>query len=128
LTVLALIVSAETDLRATAAAAAERGGVRVLTSTPGELAAMVRRARPDLLVLDVSGETAAIRRSLSRGRAAAEGQLPAVVVLPDSSVWLRAPLPRDMGPGAGSPGENWRANVSISASSGESRRVAAPAA
>ena len=95
---LILIVSEQAERRAIDAAAAERAGYRVVTAEPAETAAMAQRARPDMLMIDVTGDTSTLRGALERARVAVEAQLPALVVLSESSVWLRAPLPLDIAP------------------------------
>ncbi len=95
---LILIISEQVERRAIDAAATERAGWRVVTAEPAETAAIAQRVRPDILMIDVAGDTSTLRGVLERARVAVEAQLPALVVLPESSVWLRAPLPPDMAP------------------------------
>lgn len=97
-TVLVLIVSEQVERRAIDAAATERAGYRVVTAEPAETAAIAQRTRPDILMIDVTGDTSTLRGVLERARVAVAAQLPVLVVLPESSVWLRAPLPLDMAP------------------------------
>ncbi len=95
---LILIISEQVERRAIDAAATERAGCRVVTAEPAETAAIAQRVRPDILMIDVAGDTSTLRGVLERARVAVAAQLPALVVLPESSVWLRAPLPLDMAP------------------------------
>ncbi len=95
---LILIVSEQVERRAIDAAATERAGYRVVTAELAGTAVIAQRARPDILMIDVADDTATLRGVLERARVAAKAQLLALVVLPESSVWLRAPLPLDMAP------------------------------
>lgn len=58
----------------------------------------VRSLQPDVLILDAGGDTEATRVALERGRAAAEMQLPAVLLLSANSLWLRGALPASLLP------------------------------
>ena len=58
----------------------------------------VRRERPHALLVDADASAGALESLLSRARAAAEAPLPAVLVLPEGSVWLRATLPPPLHP------------------------------
>lgn len=58
----------------------------------------VRSLQPDVLILDAGGDTEATRVALERGRAAAEMQLPAVLLLSANSLWLHGVLPASLLP------------------------------
>jgi DNA-binding response OmpR family regulator len=51
-----------------------------------------------VLVVDLGGGAAALRALIGRARHAAEHPLPVLLLLPDSSSWLRGVLPRDLLP------------------------------
>ena len=59
----------------------------------------VLRDRPGALLVEAeSGESATLRRLLGRARATAQEQLPALLLLPPHSLWLRAALPPEVMP------------------------------
>ncbi len=69
---------------------------------PQRVTTEIRRAppaAPDVLVVDLGGDAAALRALIGRARHAAEHPLP-VLLLPDSSSWLHGVLPRDLLPAA----------------------------
>ena len=58
---------------------------------------------PDVLVVDLGGDAAALRRLIDRARSAAEQPLPVLLLLPDGSAWLRGALPRKLLPAVAAP-------------------------
>ena len=69
------------------------------TSEATEVSLAVLRDRPGALLVEAeSGESATLRRLLGRARATAQEQLPALLLLPPHSLWLRAALPPEVMP------------------------------
>ena len=84
-------------LRAVSAAGHEVGGL----SDVREASLAVLRAEPKALLVELAeGSAAQLVRLLERARNAAEAPLPAVVLLPEGSVWLRGSLPSGLMPAA----------------------------
>src|SRR5687768_7888335 len=95
----ALLVADDPEVRALHAAALQRAGHEVCAaSDAASVTARVRAARPELLVL--AGAGAPLRRTLERARGSAEAPLPALLLLPATSAWLRTGLPGDLLPAA----------------------------
>ena len=83
--------------RAVSAAGHEVGGL----SDVREASLAVLRAEPKALLVELAeGSAAQLVRLLERARNAAEAPLPAVVLLPEGSVWLRGSLPFGLMPAA----------------------------
>ena len=83
--------------RAVSAAGREVGGL----SDVREASLAVLRAEPKALLVELAeGSAAQLVRLLERARNAAEAPLPAVVLLPEGSVWLRGSLPSGLMPAA----------------------------
>ncbi len=66
--------------------------------SPAEAPLRLRSMRPSLLVLVLPQEADEGRATIERCRSAAEGPVPAVLILWPSSPWLHAPLPADLEP------------------------------
>ena len=65
---------------------------------PTDAPLRLRALRPSILVLIAPPSLDEARATIERCRAAAESVLPALLVLPSSSPWLRTPLPDDLQP------------------------------
>lgn len=94
-----LVIADDTSEQATRLRDLERAGVEACGAADAAHAtARVRATRPEALLIVAPAETSALRLLLSRVRAAAEVPLPALVLLEESSVWLRTALPDDLAP------------------------------
>lgn len=62
---------------------------------PVDVMAAVRQERPDALVVGPA-EPDVLRLVVQRAREAAERELPAILVVPDGSIWLRGSIPADL--------------------------------
>ncbi len=96
-----LVVADDTRRRDGAGDAVQRAGHELCGSCGiADVTAAVRRASPDLLVVEVSGDGGALRRLVQRAREAAERPVPVLFMLPRSSSWLYGRLPADLLPAA----------------------------
>ena len=97
----ALIVAEEPERRELLAEEVRRAGYDVCGSSTAERVTAetwrMARAGLDAFVVDV-GATAAMRRLIERARHAAEERIPVVLLLPESSTWLRGGPPLDLLP------------------------------
>ena len=94
-----LVVAEDAQRRERLVRSVEAAGQDVGGSSDG-LGVMraVRDERPEALVVESEEGTTVLRALLERARAAAEAPLPALLLLPESSVWLRGPLPAPLMP------------------------------
>ncbi len=83
-----LVVAEDAEVRAARARDLERVGHEVIAADGAHLTARVRAAAPDALVVVAPASTSALRLLLGRARAAAEVEVPAVVLLDGGSLWL----------------------------------------
>ncbi len=94
-----LVVAEDAQRRESLARSVEAAGQDVGGSSDGrDVMQAVRRDRPEALLIDYGEGTAALRMLLERARAAAETPLPALLLLPEHSVWLHGPLPAPLLP------------------------------
>ena len=94
-----LVVAGDRGRRAQLLAALAGAGLAAEGCAPLRVTAAVAELRPAALVLDV-GAAEPTRRALARAREAAGAPLPAALLLPARSSWLRAPLPPELLPAA----------------------------
>ena len=98
----ALIVADGSERRHALAAEAQRAGHEVAgTSDAEHVTAEIWRAvsaGPDVLIIDLGEDVAALRRLIDRARHAAERPLPTVLLLPEHSIWMRGALPAELLP------------------------------
>ena len=74
-------------------------GHEVSASGTQGLSLSVMRGRPELLVVELaSDESGSLRRVIERARATSQWRLPALLLLPESSYWLRSALPVELMP------------------------------
>ena len=103
----ALVVAEQPGRRDTLAGEVRDAGHEVIGSADatGVTAEIWRGAHggPDVMVVDLGGEAASLRRLIDRARHAAEQPLPVLLLLPDGSAWLRGALPRELLPAVTAP-------------------------
>ena len=80
--------------RSVEAAGQDVGG----SSAARDVMRAVRDERPEALLVESDEGAAVLRGLLERARGAAEAPLPALLLLPESSVWLHGPLPAPLMP------------------------------
>lgn len=93
-----LVIGEEPARRAVLGAAVERAGHEVCAAAASpHSTALVRLTDPQAVLVETA-ELGTLRRLLERVRPAARQVLPAIAVVPESSVWLRTALPPDLAP------------------------------
>jgi two-component system KDP operon response regulator KdpE len=100
--VRALIVADDSERRDALAGEVQRAGHEIAGLSDAEhVTAEIWRAvsaGPDALIIDLGEDLAALRHLIDRARHAADRPLPAVLLLPEHSPWIRGPLPADLLP------------------------------
>jgi hypothetical protein len=94
-----VVVASDRGRRERLLAALASAGLASEGTTPLRVTSTVAELRPVALVLDV-GAAEPTRRALARAREAGGNSLPATLLLPARSSWLRAPLPPELLPAA----------------------------
>ena len=94
-----LVVAEDARRRERLARSVEAAGQDVGGSSDArDVMRAVRDERPEALLVESDEGAAVLRALLERARAAAEAPLPALLLLPESSVWLHGPLPAPLLP------------------------------
>ena len=83
-------------------------------------------AGPDVLIIDLGEDVAALRRLIDRARHAAERPLPTVLLLPEHSIWMRGALPAELLPAELLPAIAISARDAGAASRGTAVEIPAP--
>ncbi len=111
-----LVVAEDSEVRAAWLRDLDRAGYEGGSgSDRAHVSRQVREMQAEALLVVAAGSTSELRLLLARARAAAEAPLPAVVLVDDGSLWLRAALPEDLGPAVALPGRPLDASRVIAA-------------
>ena len=99
-----LVVAEDARRRERLARSVEAAGQDVGGSSDArDVMRAVRDERPEALLVESDEGAAVLRALLERARAAAEAPLPALLLLPENSVWLHGPLPAPLLPACALP-------------------------